>query len=55
MTILTTSYNCEKFIERSLLSIMSQKFKDFKCYITDDMSTDSTVEKIKSVIQGDDR
>lgn len=55
MTILTTAYNCEKFIERSLLSIMSQKFKDFKCYITDDMSTDSTVEKIKSVIQGDDR
>jgi glycosyltransferase involved in cell wall biosynthesis len=55
MIILTTSYNCEKFIEKSLLSIMSQRFKDFKCYITDDLSTDNTVDIIKKTIQGDDR
>jgi glycosyltransferase involved in cell wall biosynthesis len=55
MIILTTSYNCEKFIEKSLLSIMSQRFKDFKCYITDDLSTDNTVDVIKKTIQGDDR
>jgi glycosyltransferase involved in cell wall biosynthesis len=34
---------------------MSQRFKDFKCYITDDMSTDNTVEIIKKTISGDDR
>lgn len=55
MIILTTSYNCEKFIEKSLLSIMTQRFKDFKCYITDDLSTDNTVDVIKKTIQGDDR
>ena len=55
MIILTTSYNCEKFIEKSLLSIMSQRFKDFKCYITDDLSTDNTVDIIKKTIQGDNR
>jgi len=55
MTILTTSYNCENFIAESLLSIMNQTFKDFKCYITDDMSTDNTVNIIKKTIQGDDR
>ena len=44
MIVLTTTYNCEKYIERCLLSIMSQNFKDFTCYITDDMSTDKTVE-----------
>ena len=55
MTILTTSYNCEKYIERCLLSIMSQKFKDFTCYITDDMSTDNTKEIIKNTIKGDSR
>lgn len=55
MIILTTSYNCEKFIEKSLLSIMSQRFKDFKCYITDDMSTDNTVSVIKKTIEGDGR
>ena len=55
MIILTTTYNCENFVERSLLTIMSQRFKDFKCYITDDMSTDNTVEIIKKTISGDDR
>jgi len=55
ITVLTTTYNCEKFVERSLLSIMSQKFTDFTCYITDDMSTDNTVEIIKKTISGDNR
>jgi glycosyltransferase involved in cell wall biosynthesis len=55
MIILTTSYNCEKFIEKSLLSIMSQRFKDFTCYITDDLSTDSTINIIKNTIKNDSR
>mgnify|MGYP000067448597 FL=1 len=55
MIILTTTYNCENFVERSLLTIMTQRFRDFKCYITDDMSTDNTVEIIKKTISGDDR
>ena len=55
MIVLTTTYNCENFIEKSLLSIMSQRFRDFKCYITDDMSTDNTVGVIKKTILGDDR
>lgn len=55
MVILTTTYNCEKFVEKSLVTIMTQKFKEFKCYITDDMSTDKTVDIIKKTINGDDR
>ena len=55
MIILTTTYNCEKFVEKSILTILSQRFKDFKCYITDDMSTDNTVDIIKKTINGDDR
>jgi glycosyltransferase involved in cell wall biosynthesis len=55
MIILTTAYNCENYIERCLYSLMSQRFKDFKCYITDDMSTDGTVEKVKSIIKDDSR
>jgi len=55
MIVLTTTYNCEKFVERSLLSVMSQRFKDFKCYITDDMSTDNTVKVIKETIKNDPR
>lgn len=55
MIILTTSYNCEDYIEKSLYSIMNQKFKDFTCYITDDMSTDDSVKIIKKVIANDSR
>ena len=47
MIILTTTYNCAPYVEKSLLSIMSQRFKDFTCYITDDLSTDNTREVIK--------
>lgn len=55
MIVLTTTYNCEKFVEKSLFSIMSQRFKDFKCYITDDMSTDNTVNVVKGIIKDDPR
>jgi glycosyltransferase involved in cell wall biosynthesis len=34
---------------------MSQNFKDFTCYITDDMSTDKTVEIVKQTILNDPR
>ena len=55
MIILTTTYNCENYVEKSLLSIMGQRFKDFKCYITDDLSNDNTVDVIIKTISGDDR
>jgi len=55
MVILTTSYNCEKFIEKSLFSIMSQRHKDFTCYITDDVSTDNTVNIVRETIKNDPR
>jgi glycosyltransferase involved in cell wall biosynthesis len=55
MIILTTTYNCENYVEKSLLSIMGQRFKNFKCYITDDLSTDNTIDVIIKTISGDDR
>jgi len=55
LIILTTSYNCENYIEKCLSSIMNQKYKNFRCFITDDMSTDNTVNKIKDFIKNDDR
>jgi len=55
LIILTTSYNCENYINKCLSSIVSQTYKNFTCYITDDMSTDNTVSKIKKFIKNDDR
>lgn len=55
MIILTTVYNAQDYIEQCLGSIMAQTFTGFKCYITDDMSTDNTVKLIKDTIDGDPR
>ena len=53
--ILTTTYNCEQYIEKCIYTISRQTVKDFVCYITDDVSSDKTVDRIKNLIQGDDR
>jgi glycosyltransferase involved in cell wall biosynthesis len=53
--IVTTLYNAEKFVEQCLGSIMGQSLSNFKCYITDDISTDNSVSIAKNFIQGDDR
>lgn len=55
MIIVTTLYNAEKYIERCLYSIMSQRYTDFTCYITDDLSTDNSVSVVKSAIKDDSR
>lgn len=55
MTILTTSYNCSNFIEKCLNSIKTQNYKNFTCYITDDLSNDDTCTIIKKTIDDDRR
>lgn len=55
MVIVTTLYNAESYVEKCIGSLMGQNFKDFKCYITDDMSTDNSVNIVKDMIEGDDR
>ena len=42
--VLTTLYNAATYLQRCLLSIQLQSFKNFVCYITDDMSTDQSLE-----------
>lgn len=55
LIILTTLYNCESYIEKCIQSLKDQTFKDFTCYLTDDLSTDSTVEVVKKLISDDQR
>jgi glycosyltransferase involved in cell wall biosynthesis len=55
MIIVTTAYNCQNYIEKCIGSLMGQNFTDFKCYITDDLSTDNTVNVIKNMIKNDNR
>jgi glycosyltransferase involved in cell wall biosynthesis len=55
MIIVTTLYNAEKYVEQCLGSIMGQSYTNFKCYITDDMSTDNSVSVVENFISGDNR
>jgi glycosyltransferase involved in cell wall biosynthesis len=48
-------WNAEKYVENCIKSLKSQIDTDFKVFIIDDLSTDNTVEKIKSLIVGDNR
>lgn len=55
LKILTTAYNCEKYLMRCLASIKAQRVKDFVCYFMDDMSTDATPDIFKAEVGTDSR
>jgi glycosyltransferase involved in cell wall biosynthesis len=48
-------YNVEEWIKYTIRSVKAQSYKNFKCIILDDMSTDNTVSIIKDEIKNDDR
>lgn len=45
--IILSAYNGEKYIEELIKSIMNSNFADFKIFVCDDQSKDSTVEIVK--------
>lgn len=47
-SIIMPAYNAEKTIVESIDSVLNQTFKDFKLYIIDDASNDTTVDIVKS-------
>jgi hypothetical protein len=48
-------YNCEKWIHKCIKSIQRQKYKNFKCILVDDMSTDSSIEIVNEEISNCDK
>ncbi|WP_375510572.1 glycosyltransferase, partial [uncultured Nostoc sp.] len=48
VTVIIPSYNHEKFVGEAIQSVLNQTYQDFELVITDDGSTDKTVEIIKS-------
>lgn len=54
-SILTTSYNYEKYIEETIQSVLSQTYADFEYIIIDDCSNDNSVEIIKKYMEKDNR
>lgn len=48
-------WNAEKYVKNCIRTLKSQKDTDFKVYLIDDVSSDSTVDTIKSLIESDER
>jgi glycosyltransferase involved in cell wall biosynthesis len=48
VSVIMSVFNCEKYIEQSIESILKQSFKDFEIIIFNDCSTDNTWEIINS-------
>jgi len=55
VSIITPTYNGEKFIERTIKSVLWQTFQDWEMIIVDDGSKDKTVEIVKKYVEKDKR
>jgi glycosyltransferase involved in cell wall biosynthesis len=55
VSIITPTYNSEKFISATIQSVQNQTYSNWELIIIDDCSTDSTVEIINNKIKSDSR
>ena len=49
ISIITPCYNSSKFLKETIQSVLKQSFADWEWIITDDLSTDNSVEILKSI------
>lgn len=55
VSIITPTYNSEKFISETIESIKAQSYTNWELLITDDCSTDNTIEVIQKFTKSDKR
>lgn len=55
VSVIIPTYNSSKFVLQTLQSIKNQTYKNWELLITDDCSTDETVDTINSFIKNDER
>lgn len=55
VTIITPTFNSESTIKKTILSILEQSYQNWELIITDDCSTDNTVNIIKKYQKEDNR
>ena len=55
VSVIVAAYNIEDYIERCLISIINQSFKDLEIIVVNDGSTDKTLEKIQKMADKDSR
>lgn len=55
VSIIMPNYNCEKFIDETINSVLVQTYSDWELLIVDDCSTDNSCEIISRYCQSDER
>lgn len=55
VSIITPSFNSEKFIAETINSVQNQTYQNWEMIIVDDCSKDKTVEIVKQIIKSDNR
>ena len=55
VSIITPAYNCGKYIEATIKSVLDQSFIDWEMIIVDDFSSDNTVEVVERYSKQDKR
>lgn len=53
--VIIPCWNCEKFIHSTIECLLNQTFSDWKAFLVDDQSTDTTAEIIQSYASKDNR
>lgn len=55
VSVIIPAYNAEKFLSKTLESVLSQTYKNIEVLVIDDGSQDKTAEIVKSIAQKDSR
>lgn len=55
VTIVTPTWNCEKYIQETIKSVQVQTYQNWEMIIVDDCSTDHTVEIVEKISKKDPR
>jgi len=55
VSVIICAYNAEKYLEKTINSVLSQTYKNIEVLIIDDASTDSTFQIIQKAAENDER